>query len=58
MPFKYAEFMTQLMAPKPYPAQAVFDPPKLTPLRKPIDHSRRGEVLLGHENEFALRCNC
>jgi hypothetical protein len=57
MPFKYAEFMTQLMAPKPT-RQAVFDPPKLTPLRKPIDHSRRGEVLLGHENEFALRCNC
>lgn len=36
MPFKYAEFMTQLMAPKPYPAQAVFAPPKLTPLRKPL----------------------
>jgi len=36
MPFKYAEFMTQLMAPKPYPAQAVFDPPKLTPLGKPV----------------------
>lgn len=37
MPFKCAEFMTQLMAPKLYPAQAVFDPPKLTPLRKPIE---------------------
>jgi hypothetical protein len=36
MPFEDAEFMTQLMAPKPYPAQAVFDPPTLTPLRKPI----------------------
>ena len=36
MPFKYAEFMTELMAPKPYPAQAVFDPPMLTPLRKPM----------------------
>jgi D-proline reductase (dithiol) PrdB len=42
MPFKYVEFMTQLMAPKPYPAQAVFDPPKLTPLRKPIE-----ECILG-----------
>ena len=42
MPFKYAEFMTQLMAPKPYPAQAVFDPPKLTPLRKPIEECTLG----------------
>jgi hypothetical protein len=37
MPFKYAEFMTQLMG--------------LSPIR-------RGEVLLGQEDEFALRCNC
>lgn len=36
MPFKYAEFMTELMAPKPYPAQAVFEPPTLTPLAKPV----------------------
>jgi D-proline reductase (dithiol) PrdB len=42
MPFKYAEFMTQLMAPKPYPAQAVFDPLKLTPLRKPIEECTLG----------------
>lgn len=42
MPFAYAEFMTRLMAPKPYPAQAVFAPPRLTALRKPI-----GECTLG-----------
>jgi D-proline reductase (dithiol) PrdB len=36
MPFSYAEFMTQLMAPKPYPAQAVFTAPRITALRKPV----------------------
>lgn len=37
MPFRYAEFMTQLMAPKPYPAQAVFTAPRITALRKPVE---------------------
>jgi hypothetical protein len=41
MPFKYAEFMTQLMAPKPT-RRRLFDPPKLTPLRKPIEESTLG----------------
>ena len=42
MPFKYVEFMTQLMAPQPYPAPPNFAPPKLTPLRKPISESTVG----------------
>ena len=42
MPFKYAEFMTQLMAPKPYPAQAVFAAPRITPLRRPVAESTLG----------------
>ena len=37
MPFMYAEYMTKLMAPKPYPPQPRFDAPKLTPFFKPID---------------------
>ena len=37
MPFMYADYMTQLMAPKPYPPQPRFDTPKLTPLSKPIE---------------------
>jgi D-proline reductase (dithiol) PrdB len=42
MPFSYVQFMTELMAPKPYPQQPVFEPPKLTPLRKPISQSTIG----------------
>lgn len=42
MPFRYAEFMTQLMAPKPYPAQAVFTAPWLTALRKPVEECTIG----------------
>jgi D-proline reductase (dithiol) PrdB len=42
MPFMYADYMTKLMAPKPYPRQAQFDPPRLTPLRKPIEESTIG----------------
>ena len=42
MPFKYVEFMTQLMAPQPYPPPPNFDPPRLTPLRKPIAESTIG----------------
>lgn len=42
MPFMYVDFMTKLMAPKPYPPQPNFDPPKLTPLRRPIEESTIG----------------
>lgn len=42
MPFSYVDFMTDLMAPKPYPRQPVFDPPKVTALRKPIRESTIG----------------
>ncbi len=42
MPFSYVEFMTRLMAPKPYPSQPDFGPPQLTPLRKPIAESTIG----------------
>ncbi len=42
MPFKYVEFMTQLMAPRPYPAPPNFEPPRLAPLRKPISESTIG----------------
>ena len=42
MPFSYVQFMTELMAPKPYPRQPVFAPPGLTPLRKSISRSTIG----------------
>ena len=42
MPFMYVDFMTKLMAPKPYPPQPCFDAPKLSPLRKPIAESTIG----------------
>lgn len=42
MPFSHVDFMTELMAPKPYPRQPNFDPPRLTPLRKPIAESTIG----------------
>jgi D-proline reductase (dithiol) PrdB len=42
MPFSYVQFMTELMAPKPYPRQPVFDAPRLTPLPKPISQSTIG----------------
>jgi D-proline reductase (dithiol) PrdB len=42
MPFSYVEFMTQLMAPRPYPSPPNFAPPNLTPLRKPIAESTIG----------------
>jgi D-proline reductase (dithiol) PrdB len=42
MPFSYVQFMTELMAPKLYPRQPVFEPPSLTPLRKPIRQSTIG----------------
>lgn len=42
MPFRYVDFMTQLMAPRPYPTPPNFDPPKLTLLRKPISESTVG----------------
>src|SRR5919106_3114340 len=42
MPFSYVQFMTDLMAPKPYPRQPIFAPPRLTPLRKSISRSTIG----------------
>lgn len=42
MPFMYVDFMTKLMAPKPYPPQPVFAPPALSPLRQPIEESTIG----------------
>lgn len=42
MPFNYVEFMTELMTPQPYPPPPNFDPPRLTPLRKPISESTIG----------------
>lgn len=66
MPFQYVEFMTQLMAPKPYPPLPNFDPPRLTPLRRRISESRIGvftsagiqhaeERLLGESNDISHR---
>ncbi len=42
MPFMYADYMTKLMAPKPYPPQPRFDAIKLTPLSKPIEETTIG----------------
>lgn len=42
MPFRYTEFMTKLLAPRPYPSVPNFDPPTLTPLRKPVAESTVG----------------
>jgi D-proline reductase (dithiol) PrdB len=42
VPFMYVDFMTKLMAPKPYPPQPIFDPPALSPLRKLIEESTIG----------------
>jgi len=66
MPFSYVQFMTELMAPKPYPRQPVFAPPSLAPLRKPIDRSTigiftsagiqlRGAAPLGETNDLSYR---
>jgi D-proline reductase (dithiol) PrdB len=66
MPFSYVQFMTELMAPKAYPRQPVFEPPRLTPLRKPIDRSTiglftsagiqlRGDAPLAETNDLSYR---
>ena len=66
MPFSYVQFMTDLMAPKPYPQQPVFEPPTLAPLRKPIDESTigiftsagiqlRGDAPLAETNDLSYR---
>ena len=66
MPFSYVQFMTELMAPKPYPRQPEFEPPKLTPLRKPIRESTigiftsagiqlRGDKPLAETNDLSYR---
>jgi D-proline reductase (dithiol) PrdB len=66
MPFSYVQFMTELMAPQPYPRQPKFSPPPLAPLRKPISQStigiftsagiqRRDDVLLTETNDLSYR---
>lgn len=43
MPFEYLRFMSDLQGPGQYPVrQPQFDPPSLTPLRKPIEESTIG----------------
>ena len=66
MPFSYVEFMTELMAPQPYPRQPNFEPPRLAPLRKPISQltigvftsagvQSRGEPLMAETNDLSYR---
>ncbi|MBI3014945.1 MAG: hypothetical protein HYY65_07805 [Candidatus Tectomicrobia bacterium] len=66
MPFQYVEFMTKLMAPRPYPPLPNFDPPQLTPLRRPIAEATIGlfssagvqlptEPLLAETNDLSYR---
>ena len=66
MPFSYIQFMTDLMAPKPYPKQPIFEPPKLTPLRKSINESTigiftsagiqlRADPILAETNDLSYR---
>jgi D-proline reductase (dithiol) PrdB len=66
LPFSYVQFMTELMAPKPYPRQPNFAPPRLAPLRKPIAESTIGiftsagiqlrhEPLLSETNDLSYR---
>lgn len=66
MPFSYIQFMTDLMAPKPYPRQPDFEPPRLTPLDKPIAQSTigiftsagiqlRGDRPLAETNDLSYR---
>jgi D-proline reductase (dithiol) PrdB len=66
MPFSYVQFMTDLMAPKPYPRQPIFEPPRLTPLRKPISESTigiftsagiqlRSDTFLAETNDLSYR---
>lgn len=66
MPFSYVRFMTDLMAPKPYPKQPIFEPPKLTPLRKPVSDSTiglftsagiqlRSDPILAETNDLSYR---
>jgi D-proline reductase (dithiol) PrdB len=66
LPFSYVQFMTELMAPQPYPRQPNFAPPRLTPLRKPISESTiglftsagvqvRGDDPLAETNDLSYR---
>ncbi|MDP6558897.1 MAG: hypothetical protein QF619_01975 [Candidatus Binatia bacterium] len=66
MPFGYVDFMTELMAPKPYPRQPDFPPPRLTQLRRPIAESTIGiftssgvqlpsDPLLAETNDLSYR---
>lgn len=58
--------MTELMAPKVYPAQPDMPPPRLTPLRKPVERStigvfvsagvhHRDQAPLGETNDLSYR---
>lgn len=68
MPFSYIDFMSKLLAPRPYAGadQPNFDPPRLTALRKPIAEStigvftsaglqRPSESLLEETNDLSYR---
>jgi D-proline reductase (dithiol) PrdB len=66
LPFSYVQFMTDLMAPKPYPRQPDFALPSLTPLRRPIAQSTigiltsagiqsRGDTPLKETNDLSYR---
>jgi D-proline reductase (dithiol) PrdB len=66
LPFSYVQFMTELMAPQPYPRQPNFAPPRLAPLRKSISEStigvftsagvqRRGDTPLAETNDLSYR---
>ena len=68
MPFSYIDFMSQLMAPRPYGGanQPNFPAPRLTPLRKPLSESTIGvftsaglqlasEPRLGTTNDLSYR---
>ena len=66
MPFSYVQFMTELMAPAPYPRQPNFAPPRVTPLPKPISQStigiftsagvqHRSDPLLAETNDLSYR---
>lgn len=66
MPFQYVRFMTDLMAPQPYPRQPDFAPPRVVPLRKPIHEStvgiftsagvqRKDQPLFAETNDLSYR---
>jgi D-proline reductase (dithiol) PrdB len=42
MPFEYVKWMTEMLAPQPYPPQPDLPLPRLTPLRRPVHESSIG----------------